>query len=76
MYKKYCSWKPSPCSGENGRYLKSIANDLKIVCAETIYVMDIVLINVANTISTSVSRNPDGKKVRYKLVVMFCTQFY
>ena len=63
--KKYYSWNPSTCICENGKYLKSVTDDTKIVCDETRYFMDIVSTNVTNTIPTNVSRNSDGKKVIY-----------
>ena len=40
-YKNDYSWNPNTCACENSRYLKSIADDSKIVCNEIIYVMDI-----------------------------------
>ena len=36
---------------ENGKYLKIIVDDLKIVCDEAIYVMNIASKNVMNTVS-------------------------
>ena len=31
IVQKKCSWNPSACICDNGKYLKSIADDLKIV---------------------------------------------
>ena len=67
--KKGYSWNPNIRIFENGKNLKIIAGDSSIVCDEIIYVMDIVSINVANTISKNaaitVSINCHNKKVRY-----------
>ena len=62
--KKNYSWNPSTCICENGKYLKSIVDDSKIVCDKIRYVMNIVSTNVANIVLTNVSTNSDGKKVR------------
>ena len=40
--KKDYSWNLTTCICENGKYLKSIVDDSKIVCDEIIYVMDII----------------------------------
>ena len=40
---------------ENGKYLKNIADDSKIVCDKIINFMDIVQINVTSIISDNVS---------------------
>ena len=52
-------------------YLKSVVNNLVIVCDEIINVTDSTLTNVTNVISTNalstVSINSDDKKVRYKM---------
>ena len=54
--KKYCkckndySWNATTCICEKSKHLKHIANNLAIACDGTIYVMDIVLTNMANTI--------------------------
>ena len=71
-WKSYCTckidnrWNPSIF--KNGKYLKSIVDDKKIVGDEIIYVMDILSTNVANTISTNMSANSEGKNFRYKSV--------
>ena len=44
--KKDYSWNPSTCICKNGKYLKSIAHTLLIVCDEILYVKDIVSTNV------------------------------
>ena len=44
--KKDYSWNRSTCICENGKYLKSVAHTLLIVCDEMLYVMDIVSTNV------------------------------
>ena len=58
-YKNDYSWNPSKCICENGKYLKSIADDSKIVCDVIICVIDIVI--------TNASINSDCKKLRYKM---------
>ena len=50
---------------ESGKYLIIIADDSKIVCDESIYVMDIVSTNVTSTASI----NSDGKRIRYIIVL-------
>ena len=40
----------SPCFCENGKYLKSIADDSKIICNEITYAMDIVSTNISTTV--------------------------
>ena len=49
------SWNPRTCICENGKYLKSFADDLKIVCDEIIYVMDIVSTILTNTTPVNVT---------------------
>ena len=45
---------------ENGKYLKSIVDDSKIMCGEIIYDLDISSTNVTNTIAPStISINHD-----------------
>ena len=65
IIKKDYSWYPSTCICENSKYLKSIADDSKIVC-DKLYIMEIVSTNGANTIATNATRtvsiNPDEKK--------------
>ena len=41
---------PSTCISENGKYLKSIADDSVIVCHEIVSTMDIVSTNVTSTV--------------------------
>ena len=61
---------PSTCICENGKYLKSIVDDLKIVSDEFMYVVDVVSLNVTDTMAintkSTVLINHDYKKVRYK----------
>ena len=40
----------STCFCENGKYLKSIADDSKIICNEITYAMDIVSTNISTTV--------------------------
>ena len=40
----------SKCFCENGKYLKSIADDSKIICNEITYAMDIVSTNISTTV--------------------------
>ena len=63
-FKKDYSWNSSTCIFENGKYLRIIVHNSKIVCDEIIYVMDIISANVTSAVST----NSDDKKVRYTLV--------
>ena len=65
--KKDYNWNPSTCIFENGKYLKSIVDNSRIVCDEIIYVMDIVSTKMTNTIATNVPTNSDGEIVRYKM---------
>ena len=74
--KKYCtcekeySSSSSMCICENGKYLKSIADDSKIVCDEIIYVVDIKSANVTNTIPTNVTGTVSSdfhKKIKYEI---------
>ena len=58
--KKDYSSNPSTFICGNGKYLKFIVDDSKIICDEIIYIMDIV--------SAYVSINSDDKKVRCKMV--------
>ena len=74
-----CEWKnyqvckedysrnPSTCICENGKYLKSVTDDLKIVCNEIINITGSVSTNFSSTILT----NFHNKKVRYKLGCYF-----
>ena len=61
---------PSISICENGKYLKSIVDDLKIVSDEFMYVVDVVSTNVRDTMAintkSAVLINHDYKKVRYK----------
>ena len=50
----------------NGKYLKSIADTSVTMCHEIISVINIVLILMTNTIATSVTKNCQSKKVKYK----------
>ena len=63
-------WNPSTCFCGNGKYLK-IVGDISVIASDEIkYVMDIVLTNVANTITTNVTIIVSinfHKKVRYKI---------
>ena len=71
--KKDYSWNPSTCICENGKFLKSIANNSIIACDEIINAADSVstivtktiLTNMTNTISTNAastaSINSDDK---------------
>ena len=69
--KKDNSWNPGTSVCDNGKYLKSTADDSKVVCDEIIYIMDIVSINMANTMAkyatSTVSINCHNKKVKYKM---------
>ena len=83
--KKHCTctkvynWNLRSCICEKGKYLKSIADTLVIVCDKIINATDNVLTNITNTIPTNmtniisanvastVSRRSDDKKVRYKM---------
>ena len=53
---KSSSWNPSirendsTCFCENGKYLKSIADNSKIICDEVTYAMDIVSTNMSTTV--------------------------
>ena len=47
--KDYCC-NPRTCIFENGKYLRIIVDDSKILCDEIIYVMDIVSTNMTITI--------------------------
>ena len=47
-----------------------------IPCDEIISFMDIVSTKKTNTIATNMSINCHSEKVRYKLIAIFCTQFY
>ena len=71
MSRKDYFWKLSIGIGKNGKCLKSIVNDLKIVCYEIIYVMDIASTNVTSTIvknaASTVSINHSNKNVEYKM---------
>ena len=62
--------KPSKCICEIGKYLKSIANDSKVVCDEIINITVDIPTNVRNNIPTNVTNtvsiNSDDKKVRNK----------
>ena len=51
--KKDYSWNTSTYICENGKYLKSIANDSKIVFDEIANVMDIVSTKITNAIVTN-----------------------
>ena len=42
-----CSENSITCMCENGKYLKRIADDSQIVCDETMYVMDILQLNLS-----------------------------
>ena len=53
----------STCIWEKSKYLKSVADDSKIVCDEIINVADNVSTNVLSTVSV----NFYNKKVRYKM---------
>ena len=53
--KKDCSWNPSTCICENGKYLKSIANISVIECDAVISVLDIISIKKTNTVATYVT---------------------
>ena len=73
------SWNLSTCICENGKYLKSVLDDSKILCNEIISATDIVSTNVTNTIPTNVTKTiptnvtstlltaSDDKKVKYKM---------
>ena len=63
MCKNDYSWNPSTCICKNGKYLKSTTDDSKIVCDETIDVMDIISTNVTSFVSI----NFDDKKGGYKM---------
>ena len=66
--KKDYSWNPRTCICESGKYLKTIGDDLKIVCDKIIYVIDIVSTKMKNNMATSyVSINSDFKRGRYKI---------
>ena len=53
---KSSSWNPSirendsTCFCENGKYLKSIADNSKIICDEVTYAIDIVSTNMSTTV--------------------------
>ena len=51
-YENY-SWNPTTCICENGKYLRSIADDLVITCDETINATDSVSTNVTSNVSTN-----------------------
>ena len=78
--KKDYSWNPSTFICENSRYSKSIADDSSIACDKIVSNTNSVSTNVTNTISTNVMStvliNFGYKKVRYKMVAIFCTGFY
>ena len=50
------SWNPSTYICENDEYLKIISDDAKIVCDESISVMDIVPTKMTYTIATNVAK--------------------
>ena len=62
--------KPSKCICEIGKYLKSIANDSKVVCDEIINITVNIPTNVRNNIPTNVTNtvsiNSDDETVRNK----------
>ena len=58
----YHSLNHSTCFCENSKHLKHIVDNLKVVCDEIAYVIDIVLRNVTST----VSMNFIDEKARYK----------
>ena len=53
------NWNPSKCICENGKYLKTIADNSKIEWDEIMYIMDIV--------PTNMTTNSVVKKVRYEM---------
>ena len=55
------------CISENGKYLKSIADNPNIVRDE--------IINATDSVSTNVSTNFHNQKY-IKWIVILCTQFY
>ena len=77
--KKDYSWNLSTCICENGKYLKSVLDDSKILCNGIISATDIVSTNVTNTVPTNVTKTiptnvtstlltaSDDKKVKYKM---------
>ena len=60
--RKYYSWNSSTCICENGKYLKSIVDNSKVVYDQSIYVIYIVPTNVTSTVSI----HSVDKKARYK----------
>ena len=71
--KKDYNWNPSKCICQNDKYLKRIPNTSVIACDEIISAMDILSTKTTSTIAAIVSRNSDGKKVRYQI---YCYIFY
>ena len=61
------SMNPSRCVGDNGKYLKIIADTSVITCDKIISAMDIVSTKMRNTIVANVSINSNDNKVRYKI---------
>ena len=78
---KSCSWNRRICICENSSCLKSIDDDLVVVCDEVINVVDSVSANVTNTISANVTStvliNSDDKKLtcEKKLIALFTLLF-
>ena len=67
--KRYYSWNAKTCICENSKNLKHIFDYSVIPFDEIMYVMDVALTNITNTISTNMTNTTttysDGKKVRY-----------
>ena len=67
--KRYYSWNAKTCICENSKNLKHIVDYSVIPFDEIMYVMDVALTNITNTISTNMTNTTttysDGKKVRY-----------
>ena len=75
--KKDYSWNPNTSICENSKYLKSIADASVIACHGIIDVMDIVSTKMTNNIATStVSIDPDGKKVIYIYIYIYNRLLY
>ena len=60
---KNYSWNPSKCICVNGKYLKSVVDELVIKCSEIINITS----NIPTNVTSTVSIISDDKKARYKI---------
>ena len=64
MCKNDCIWNPAKCTCENGKYVKSVVDNYKIVCDEIIETTKIASAKIVLT--RNIARNFQEKKVTCK----------